>query len=128
MSRWIWQAISYSPFLTIFLMPLCAFLCLSLLSTETFWQYQAVIILLSFSNLRIPHILEMYSKLANQTSFFPPSSHKRGKCRINEVLLLYLLMRIFWVNCCYLVIAEEEYFVCTFCSILKLHYISSVFQ
>lgn len=128
MSRWIWQAISYSPFLTLFLMPLSALLCLSLLSTETFWQNQAVIILHSFSNLPIPHILEMYSELANQTSSFPPSSHYCGKCRINKALLLNVLMRISWVNCCYLVIAEQEYFVRTFCSILKLHDISSVFE
>lgn len=97
--------ISLTDYLTLLIVFLCAFIYSTIVLPcllQHFWQYQAVIILPSFSNLLLAHILEIYSSLGTEL----PSSLPLP---INvEILLLYLLMQIYYIPFCCLIIVEHN--------------------
>lgn len=122
MSRRIWRTISYS-FLIIFLHAFIYSSILPFCPLKHFWQYPAVIVLPSFSNRLTEHPTNILS-LGDRTCFLLPLLINAESVGFKKVLLLYLLMRISYIPCCCLIIVEQNYFVCSFCSILSLHKIS----
>lgn len=121
MSRCIWQTISYFSFMIVFFMPvLSTVLYLTLVYWNISWQYQAVIILPSFSTPTIASILDIYSDLRTEPSSSLLLPINGESVEFNKMLLLYLLVKISCIPCCFLIIVEHSYFVHLFCSLLSL--------